>query len=151
MKPRIKIGVRLASFFFLSIPISVHSLDIQTVRDAAMQMMGASLFVPGLAAYCDKFVAPNAQLLDAAGKWTTRNTPLMKMIVKAVKRSGDTSAEEKSILDRFAFKLTKETVEAQPDPKEFCANLTGPVNDGTLDLDRREDLAGARKVIWDLP
>lgn len=150
MRFHFKLGT-MSFFLIANLAITTFAADTLTVREASMQMMGAGLVVPGLAAYCNEFVALNPKLLDAARKWNARNTLLMEKTVKTVKLSGDMSVEEKDMLDRLAFKAVKLLVEAAPDQKQFCTDLISAVSNGTFDLERREDLAEARGVILSLP
>ncbi|MEO6306864.1 MAG: hypothetical protein ABIO96_12595 [Nitrospiraceae bacterium] len=88
------------------------------------QIMGNSLAAPGVAAYCQKQVEANRSLLDAAQQWNRRNALIMKIALEALKPSGGISNDEKDLLDRSAFKWTKELVENKNDRKEFCRKLS---------------------------
>lgn len=133
------------------LPLQAFAQDTKTVRGAGMQMMGAALFVPGIAAYCDKNVGSNKPLLEAASNWNGRNKRLMEQSTNALRLSGDLSREEKDILARIGYKLVKEAIEGERDPIVFCANLTNVVKSGALDLHRRDDLAEARAIIRTVP
>lgn len=146
-------GILLGSAALLtsSLPLPAGAQDTRVVRDAGIRMMGASLFVPGIAAYCDESVASNKPLLKAAGDWNVRNKRLMEQTVAALHLSGALSREEKDLLDRVAYKLVKETVERESNRMQFCTNVTNVVDSGALDLDQRKDLAGARAMIRATP
>lgn len=113
--------------------------------------MGASVFVPGIAAYCNEHVAANKPLLEAAKDWNVRNKRFMEQVISALRLNGDLSNDQKDRLDRAGYKLAKETINGEPDPILFCTNVTNVVKSGALDLDRREDLAEARTMIRAAP
>jgi hypothetical protein len=51
-----------------------------------------------------------------------RNDSIMRKTIQALQTSGGMSNEEKGILDRYAFKMTKDLVESNEDRKLFCRN-----------------------------
>lgn len=129
---------------------SLYAQGTDVIRDSAMRMLGASLLVPGIAAYCEEHVERNPGLLEAAKKWNGRNAAIMHQTVKAIKLTGGVSKEEKVLLDSLAFKLTKQFVDSDGNQKQVCRNFLFSIENGSLDLDRREDLADASKLIYSL-
>lgn len=136
-----------AALLTSSLPLHAVAQEKMTVRDAALQMIGASVFVPGIAAYCNERVASNKPLLEAAGEWNLKNKEFMEQAMSALRLNGDLSKDQKDSLDRAGYKLVKEFIDGEPDPILFCTNVTNVVKSGALDLDRREDLAKARSTI----
>ena len=145
--------ILLVSTTLLTSSLSLHAVaqETMTVRDAAARMMGASAFVPGVAAYCNERVVSNKPLLEAARDWNVRNKRFMDQTISVLRVYGDISSEQKDRLNRAGYKLGKDVVEREPDPKQFCSDLTYVVKSGALDLDRREDLAEARTMIRAAP
>ncbi len=127
---------------------SLYAQGADVIRDGAMRMLGASLLVPGIAAYCEEYVEKN--LLEAVKKWNGRNAAIMHQTVKALTLTGGVSKEEKALLDSLAFKLTKQFVDSDRNQKQVCRNVLFSIENGSLDLDRREDLADASKLIYSL-
>ena len=71
----------------------------------------------------------------------------MKATVEILKLSGGLSNDEKDVLDRSAFKWTKELVENNNDRKEFCRNAVTNINNGSLDINKMEGLTEAYKLV----
>lgn len=117
----------------------------KAIRNDAFALMGAGISIPGMAAYCDKFVKHNPELLAAAKKWNERHAFILQRTVRAMEWSGGLTREEKRQLDQLAFKLAKQLIEDADDKVEFCKSIAIETNKGTLDLDRREDTAPAVK------
>lgn len=136
-----------AALITSSLPLHAVAQDPMTVREAAVEMMGASVFVPGIAAYCNEHVASNKPLLEAAREWNVRNKGFMEQTISTLRLNGYLSKDQKDRLDRTGYKLVKETIDGEPDPILFCTNVTNVVKSGALDLERREDLAKARSTI----
>lgn len=129
---------------------SLYAQGADVIRDNAMRMLGASLLGPGIAAYCEEYVEKNPGLLEAAKKWSGRNAAIMHQTVKAITFTGGVSKEEKALLDSLALKLTKQFVDSDRNQKQVCRNVLFSIENGSLDLDRREDLADASKLIYSL-
>lgn len=69
-------------------------------REASVTLFKRSLYIIGAAAYCEKRVAKNPELIEAAGMWNKRNMAIMERIVAVLKATGDLSKEEKDKLDK---------------------------------------------------
>ena len=120
------------------------------VRDDAMLLMGAGAWVPGIAAYCNKYVEPNQQLLEAAAAWNERHDFELEQTIRAIKWAGGLNQEEKDLIDRLAFSLLKKEVEAQEDKPGYCQKVAQLIEDGSFDLERREDTAPVIRRILEL-
>ena len=130
--------------------LSSKAADRQTVRDDAMLLLGAAAWVPSVAAYCDKYVAKNPEIIEAAISWNKRHRPQLDRIILAVDRSGGLTKEEKQIINRVAFAALRNEVEGQGDKIAYCQDISSAIAGGTLDLDRRDDTAAAlRRVTGD--
>jgi hypothetical protein len=112
-----------------------------------MRLLGASLLVPGVAAYCDQNVEKNPSLLQAALQWNKRNNGIMDRTVKALQRTGGISSKEKALADSLAFAMTKEFVNSEGNPEQLCRGAISNIENGSLDLDRRSDLSEAYRII----
>lgn len=132
-----------------AVAASVKDQDREALRDDAMLLMGAGAAVPGVAAYCNKYVEPNQQLLSAAKAWNRRHKAQLQQVIRAIKWAGGLSKDEKDIIDRMAFALLKKEVEAQPDKAGYCREMGQALDQGILDLSRREDTAPALQRIMD--
>jgi hypothetical protein len=113
----------------------------ESVYNDAMLLMGAGAWVPGIAAYCNKYVEPNEQLLAAAVAWNKRHEAELKQTVRAIEWAGGLTQEEKNLIDGMAFSLLKKKVETQSDKAECCQFVAQSLASGTLDLANREDTA----------
>jgi hypothetical protein len=111
------------------------------VRDDAMLLMGASVVVPGLAAYCNKEVGPNQALLDTAIEWNRRNHAAMLLVLRAIEWSGGMSGEDRKQLDTLAYRVVKKMVDESGGA--ICSEIVEPIATGKADLDVRADIAPA--------
>ena len=143
-------GVMVVIMVVSAITASVKDQDREAVRDDAMLLMGAGAWVPGVAAYCNKYVEPNQQLLSAAKAWNRRHKAQLQQVIRAIKWAGGLSKDEKDMIDRMAFAMLKKEVEAQPDKAGYCREMEQALDQGILDLSRREDTAPALRRIMDL-
>lgn len=130
---------------------SLYAQDMGVIRDSAMRMLGASLLVTGVAAYCDQSIEKNPLILNAAKQWNRRNALIMDGTVRALKHTGGVSNEEKTLLDHLAFKMTKQFVDGEGNQKQLCRTAVTSIENGSLDLDKRLDLAEAYRLISSLP
>lgn len=110
-------------------------------RNDAMFLMGAALWIPGIAAICHKNVEPRPSLIDAAKKWTRRHNKDLELIVATLKATGGMSAQEKRQIDRSAFKLLKKEIASQGSKAMYCRQVEDAIGRGVLDLDKRDDTA----------
>jgi hypothetical protein len=124
----------LAGLVLLMVASPLCADDKQSLRDDAMRLMGAGVLVPGVAVYCNKFVEPNERLLTAAAHWSKRHEPLLRQIVRVFEWSGGMSAEDRDKLDRFAFKLVRQTVDGQEDKPGYCRHMASEIEAGNMDL-----------------
>jgi hypothetical protein len=115
----------------------------ESVRNDAMLLMGAGAWVPGIAAYCNKYVAPNRELLEAAAAWNKRHESELEQTIRAIKWAGGMSEEEKDLIDRMAFYLLKKEVEAQTDKAGYCQQMAQAFEQGVFDLEGKGDTAPA--------
>lgn len=129
---------------------SLYAQDEGAIRDSAMRMLGASFLVPAVAVYCDQNIEKNPLLLNAAKQWNRRNALIMDGTVRALKHTGGVSNEEKTLLDHLAFKMTKQFVDSEGNQKQLCQTAVASIEDGSLDLDKRADLAEACRLISSL-
>ncbi len=129
---------------------SARGQDRQALRDDAMLLMGVSVWVPGVAAYCNKYVEPNEQLLSAAKAWNQRHSKELETVVQVIKWTGRLSKIEKELIDRMAFKMLKQEVDAQQDRQNYCREIGQVLDRGILDLATREDTAPALRRIMAL-
>lgn len=79
----------------------------KTLKDDALALMGAIVLVPGIAAYCNKHVARNEELIEAASRWNEKNASFMKRIIHVIESEGGLSKAEKEIFDKMAFLMVK--------------------------------------------
>ncbi len=143
-------GVFAVLMVVVTVTASVKEQDREAVRDDAMLLMGAGAGVSGVAAYCNKYVEPNQQLLSAAKAWNRRHKAQLQQLIRAIKWAGGLSKDEKDMIDRMAFAMLKKEVEAQPDKAGYCREMEQAIDQGILDLSRREDTAPALRRIMDL-
>ena len=94
-------------------------------------------------------IAKNPRLIEAAEQWNKRHWQFMERVVDIVERSGGLSAGEKDVIDRAGFALVEEEVESTSDKSVYCRELVEVIDNGTLDLTRREDTAAALKRIME--
>lgn len=116
-------------------------------RDDAMLLMGAATWVPGLAAYCNKYVEPNKDLLAAAQSWNQRHNADLKKIVSVVKATGGLTKDEKRAIDQLTMRMLKQEVDSQSDKQAYCKQVETALTQRLLDLEQREDTAQAIKRV----
>lgn len=143
-------GVFAVLMVVVTVTASVKEQNREAVRDDAMLLMGAGAGVSGVAAYCNKYVEPNQQLLSAAKAWNRRHKEQLQQVIRAIKWAGGLSKDEKDMINRMAFAMLKKEVEAQPDKAGYCREMEQALDQGILDLSRREDTAPALRRIMDL-
>lgn len=124
-----------------------QGIDRQKVRDSALRVMGASVAPAGLAAYCDKYVARNPEILDAVEQWNKRNRAYMETTVKVMRWAGDLTSDERAQLDRAAMQTVKKMVESEEDRVSYCRALATALPTGAWDLDKIEGIASDLKTI----
>jgi hypothetical protein len=113
-----------------------------TPKDYAITLMGPSVFVPGIAAYCDKNVERNQALIEAATNWNRRNAEFHRVIIQVLEEYGGLSKAEREAVDSMAYAMVRNEVEGATDKAAFCANIVDIVNSGQLDLDQMVDTKG---------
>lgn len=127
------------------------SVDKQSIRNDALLLMGAGLSVPGFAAYCNKYVENNPALLKAAAEWNQRNWHIMEKTIQAIKWSGGLTNAEREYLDKLAFRLLKQEMEAEQDKASYCRAIASETDRRSLDLDKRTDTSSAARRIVEAP
>lgn len=115
----------------------------QSVRNDAMLLMGGSVMVPGVAAYCHEYVRPNARLVAAAVAWNSRNRVAMEAVVRAIEWAGGLSPAEKAKFDRIAFGYLKGTFDNDSNKPGLCTTFEVLITAGELDLASKADTAPA--------
>lgn len=135
--------------FVAAAPVRSEGVDarMRDVRVAALKLMGASLAVPGIAAYCQKLVEPNPQLIQAASNWNGRNHTLMLRILDAIRLTGGLSSIEKEAYDKEAYAGLIKGMEEERDKESFCREVPDIIASGQMDLDRRADLKGPLHLV----
>ncbi|PZR93474.1 MAG: hypothetical protein DI537_10150 [Stutzerimonas stutzeri] len=120
-----------------------------TPRDAAFRIMGASLNVPGSAAYCRSKGWLQDADLEPAVAWNKKHEAAMQKVIKVIEATGGVSKADRQALDRLAFKVIREQIE-DGDPMENCRNFVDALRSGGLDLEAvpqfREALAALDRV-----
>jgi hypothetical protein len=127
-------GVFLVLFFVSAIYSSAKAQDKQAVRDDAMLLMGMGTWVPGVAAYCNRYVEPNEALLSAAAAWNGRHQAELKQIVRALEWTGGLSKDQKALLDKMSISMLRREIDGQKDKAEYCRNVQQSTDQGKLDL-----------------
>lgn len=125
--------------------------DLETtkreIRIDAIRLMGASLKIPGVAAYCEKYVESNPRLVEAAKAWNERHHELFLKILRTIEWSGGMSTAERELYDRFAYKLLKSEFDEEPDKAAYCRETLAAIESGDMDLDKSPVTADAARRI----
>ena len=143
-------GVSVSLIVVVAIFNFARTADKQRVRDDALLLMGASVAVPAIAAYCNKHVAPNEELVSAAKAWNERHHDQLSKIVQAIEWAGGLTKEEKDLIDRMGFLVLKNEMEAKDDKPGYCESTAHTLDQGNWDLSKREDTAQALQRIMRL-
>ena len=106
-------------------------------------LMGSSLAVPGIAAYCERYIVKNPALMDAAQRWNQRHLKVQEFIVEEIKRAGGLSAEQKRQIDTRAFQLLRKEINEERDKVGYCRDAAHIIDSGEMDFSRRADTAAA--------
>lgn len=126
---------------FCAPDVRAESDQMSRLRQDALTIMGASLVVPGVAAYCEKFVSANPDRIAAAATWNRRHDADMRLAIRVIGETGGMTKAARERFDRTAFRTVKQMVEM--DGNAICADLEKVVSAGVLDLGKREDTAPA--------
>ncbi len=119
-------------------------------RDAALRVMGASINVPGSAAYCrSKGWLQDVDLEPVVG-WNKKHEATMRKAIKVVEATGGMSASDREALDKVAFRVVKAEIE-DGDPKENCRALISGLRANALDLAAIPELKEALAVLERTP
>jgi hypothetical protein len=129
---------------------SAKAQDRQSVRDDAMLLMGVGTWVPGIAAYCNKYVEPNEDLLSAAAAWNSRHKAELNKVVRTLEWTGGLSRDEKALLDKMSIAMLRREIDGQKDKAEYCRNIQKAMNQGMFDLWTFEQTASAIERIMSL-
>lgn len=92
-------------------------------REASLVLFKRSLYIIGAAAYCDKRIGKNPELIEAAAAWNKRNMPLMERTVAVLKATGDMSKDEKDKLDKDGLAEIRVAMKSKTDCDQHRANL----------------------------
>lgn len=131
--------------------VSAENKDKSAIRMDAFRLMGASLKVPGVAAYCEKNVGSNPRLMAAARAWNDRHHALLTKTVRAVEWSGGMSTAERAYLDRFAYKLLEAEFDSAPDKSALCNDILTAIEAGDMELAKSPVTAEAARHIMTVP
>ncbi|OKH87409.1 hypothetical protein [Thalassospira sp. TSL5-1] len=142
-------GVFMVIMVFATIMSAVRSGDQVEIRNDAMQLMGASVWVPGIAAYCTKYVEASPEMIEEAASWSRRHDRDLRKIIAVIKATGGLSKDEKIQIDQMAMQALKAKVNSQQDKKGYCKQVEMNLQQGLFDLDNRADIASALKRIRD--
>lgn len=119
-------------------------------RDAALRVMGASINIPGSAAYCrSKGWLQDAELEPVVG-WNKKHEGTMRKAIKVIEATGGMSASDREALDKIALRVVKAQIE-DGDPKENCRALISGLRANALDLAAVPELKDALAVLERTP
>jgi hypothetical protein len=121
--------------------------DMQSLREDAMFLMGAGLFVPGSALYCNERVQPNERLVAAAADWNKRHDAVLRKVVQVVEWSGGMSAEDRGKLDRMAMRMLQQSFDEQPDKVAYCNRILADLEAGAMDLETGEMAGPTQRIM----
>lgn len=141
IKVREAMFVAILGALFSGPSVRAESDNTSRLREDAIVLMGASLVVPGVAAYCEKFIGPNADRMAAAASWNKRHDADMRLVIRVIEETGGMTKSLRERFDKTAFRMVKWMVEA--DNNAICTDLEEVVSAGVLDLAKREDTAPA--------
>lgn len=128
----------LPLILFCQLGASAQS-DKTRLQDLAY-LMGQSLVVPGIAEYCDQFVAKNPELVRAGIRWNERHAKVLEAIEREFKRL---SSDEKRKLNIPPYKELLKEIESRSDKIGYCKEIVQTINSGDLDFEKRADPAAA--------
>ena len=124
-------------------PLKANAQSDKARNQDLLFLMGAGLAVPGMAAYCEKFIVKNPALIDAAQRWNQRHLKILEKVVSGIKEAGGLSADEKRRLDVAAYKSLSKEIEEESDKIGFCRDAARLIDAGVLDFQNRSDTAAA--------
>lgn len=100
-------------------------------RQAAIRLSSRSLNAVGVAAYCEKNIGKNPELMSAAIEWNQRNKAANERIVALILATGDLSRDEKDAIDKREFRVVQSTIKTKAD----CDRHRKALESGELDLE----------------
>jgi hypothetical protein len=130
----------------LPVLLGVSSVSAQSDKARSQDLLfliGTSLAVPGIAAYCEKYIEKNPGLIAAAQRWNQRHQKVQELIIDGIKRAGGLSVEQKRKFDSEAFQLLKKEIEGERDKVAYCRDAARIIDAGDMDFSKRPDTAAA--------
>ena len=142
--------VALAAIAACATPAAAADSTDPLVNDA-VRLMASGLYVQNVTAYCTQQAGLDPVLLDAAARWAERNRAIADKAAEVAQTHGGLGAREQAMMSRFADEAIREDLGQRPDARSFCARLPGRLDAGTIDLDRRPELAPAVRRVTGAP
>jgi len=100
-------------------------------RQAAIRLSKRSLNAVGVAAYCEKRIGENPDMISAATKWNQRNKAANERIVALLQATGGLSKEEKDAIDKGGLREVQSTIKTKAD----CDRHRAALESGELELE----------------
>lgn len=135
------------AFIATAAPAQTLESAKKALRMDALRLMGAGLKVPSIAAYCEKNVESNLDLMEAAKEWNKRHDELLKKAIRVIEWSGGMSAGERGLYDRFAYRLLKSEFEDQSSKAVHCRETLAAIKSGDMELEKNPVTAEAARHI----
>jgi len=135
-------------FIFVAITALIASAQAAELsrRDAALQVMGFSIFVPGAAAYCMKKHGFPESAFTLVPQWNKKHEPVMRKVISIIEETGGMSKEVRVALDKFAYRMVVAQIDAG-DANGNCTALSDALKTGDVDISKSPDLRDALTIV----
>lgn len=119
----------------------------------AMRLLGARTYVASATNWCQLNVADDPALSASADAWNSRNRAVNERALQVIEAVGGLSPEQRAAMNRAGDQMIRKDIQSRPDPVAFCRTLSGKLDSGIIDVEKRDDLRGslARVRAYKLP
>jgi hypothetical protein len=140
--------MRRPFFIFVTITALIASAQAAELsrRDAALRVMGFSIFVPGAAAYCMKKHGFPESAFTIVGQWNKKHEPVMRKVISIIEETGGMSKDVRVALDKFAYRMVVAQIDAD-DAAGNCSALSEALKTDDLDISKSPDLHDALNIV----
>jgi hypothetical protein len=104
--------------------------------------MSASVYVPGVAAYCETKIIKNTGIVAAAKHWNDRHSKILKEFAEILNKESLSTTQRQQI-EGLAYKVITTDLENEPDKVKACRTLVEMISDGTYDFDNMPKVKAA--------
>jgi hypothetical protein len=133
--------VLLLLVFCQRIAVGQSDTTRQQLHDLSF-LMSASVYVPGVAAYCETKIIKNTGIVAAAKHWNDRHSEILKQFAEVLNKQ-NFSKSQRQQLEVLAYNVIAADLENEPDKVKACQTLVEMISDRTYDFDNMPNVKAA--------